>query len=392
MSEDHPGTPDTFFAPAARSNPAQLRRQRAAFISEPIAVALLDAMPGPAMVLNMNRQIVAINGVLKETLGVQDLDAVLGMRPGESVACIHATDHPGGCGTSRNCAECGAMNAILESMGSRCRATKECRIQSRVTTNGGAFDFRVHATFMTVSGQDFVVVGLEDISGEKRRRVLERTFFHDLLNTCGGVYGLAELLDGEENDHETEMEYKHNLHRLSGVVIDQIQSQRQLLSAERGELTAQARAVDVPKLLEEVVALYRHHEVCDGRTLRLESPGPGSLHTDPILAGRVLGNLIKNALEATPAGGTVTVKGILLDGAVAITVHNAGVIPVKVQLQIFQRSFSTKGGEGRGIGTYSVKLFTEQYLQGTISFKSNESEGTEFRVVIPNWQERRKAA
>lgn len=63
-------------------------------------------------------------------------------------------------------------------------------------------------------------------------------------------------------------------------------------------------------------------------------------------------------------------------------VHNPSVIPLEVQLQLFQRSFSTKG-LGRGIGTYSVKLLTEKYLGGKVYFKSNEDEGTTFYVELP---------
>lgn len=50
-------------------------------------------------------------------------------------------------------------------------------------------------------------------------------------------------------------------------------------------------------------------------------------------------------------------------------------------MQIFQRSFSTKG-KGRGIGTYSVRLLSENYLKGNISFVSNEYEGTIFTVEL----------
>ena len=57
-------------------------------------------------------------------------------------------------------------------------------------------------------------------------------------------------------------------------------------------------------------------------------------------------------------------------------------MPKDVKLQIFQRSFSTKG-IGRGIGTYSMKLITEQYLKGTISFVSNGAVGTTFTLRIP---------
>jgi sensor histidine kinase regulating citrate/malate metabolism len=56
-------------------------------------------------------------------------------------------------------------------------------------------------------------------------------------------------------------------------------------------------------------------------------------------------------------------------------------------MQIFQRSFSTKD-RNRGIGTYSVKLVTENYLKGKVSFISNEAEGTIFKVELnKSWQE-----
>jgi sensor histidine kinase regulating citrate/malate metabolism len=53
-----------------------------------------------------------------------------------------------------------------------------------------------------------------------------------------------------------------------------------------------------------------------------------------------------------------------------------------VQLQIFVRSYSTKG-KGRGLGTYAMKLFTEKYLGGRIDFESRPETGTTFRVELP---------
>ncbi|CAG0934623.1 partial Sensor protein DivL, partial [Rhodocyclaceae bacterium] len=98
---------------------------------------------------------------------------------------------------------------------------------------------------------------------------------------------------------------------------------------------------------------------------------------------RILGNLVKNALEATPRGGTVTLSCTDDGGRVIFGVTNPGVMPEEVQLQIFQRSFSTKAGTGRGIGTYSVKLFGERYLKGKVAFTSREPEGTTFTLSIP---------
>ena len=68
--------------------------------------------------------------------------------------------------------------------------------------------------------------------------------------------------------------------------------------------------------------------------------------------------------------------------SVEFSVHNPNPMPRNVQLQVFQRSFSTKGS-GRGLGTYSMKLLSERYLGGRVSFESNEESGTVFRARYP---------
>lgn len=57
-------------------------------------------------------------------------------------------------------------------------------------------------------------------------------------------------------------------------------------------------------------------------------------------------------------------------------------MPEEVKLQIFQRSFSTKG-ENRGIGTYSIKLIVTEYLKGEVSFDSDSENGTIFKIDLP---------
>jgi sensor histidine kinase regulating citrate/malate metabolism len=92
--------------------------------------------------------------------------------------------------------------------------------------------------------------------------------------------------------------------------------------------------------------------------------------------------MIKNALEAEPIGGSVTVRSKIKNGNFYLTVTNSVVIPDEMKLQIFQRSISTKG-QGRGIGTYSMKLISGQYLKEIISFVSNNLEGMTFTLKMP---------
>jgi sensor histidine kinase regulating citrate/malate metabolism len=90
-----------------------------------------------------------------------------------------------------------------------------------------------------------------------------------------------------------------------------------------------------------------------------------------------------NALEASPVGGVVTISLRAQGSEAVMEVHNSGAIDEDVQLQLFKRSFSTKSSLGRGIGTYSMKLFGERYLNGTVSFRSSREGGTLFSFSLP---------
>jgi signal transduction histidine kinase len=63
-------------------------------------------------------------------------------------------------------------------------------------------------------------------------------------------------------------------------------------------------------------------------------------------------------------------------------------MPESVRLQVFKRSFSTKGSD-RGLGTYSIKLLTENYLGGEVGFASEEGNGTTFWVKLPALDDQR---
>ena len=97
---------------------------------------------------------------------------------------------------------------------------------------------------------------------------------------------------------------------------------------------------------------------------------------------RVIGNMMRNAVEGSLEKETVTIGCKIFDEEVEFWIHNNAVIPDDVQLQIFQRSFTTKGS-GRGLGTYLMKLLCERYLKGKVSFVSEPETGTVFTVRLP---------
>jgi len=194
----------------------------------------------------------------------------------------------------------------------------------------------------------------------------------------------AQLLSSEL---EGEARRKSNgLVESMGRLIDEIQGQRILLEAEKGELRVPMAVVDSHALLKSVANSYDRIYGSGDVTLQLElSEGQCMVHTDPSLMSRVLSNLIKNAFEAARPGDVVTIRCKSDQSCARFEVHNPKVMPEYVRLQVFSRSFSTKGA-GRGVGTYSARLLTENYLGGRIGFVSAEGEGTTFWVEIPRIQ------
>jgi signal transduction histidine kinase len=366
----------TEFAPPERAVGEEIAQAVQYFADYAYLTPFLDAVPNIYLILNRYRQIVFANRVLFETFGVSPAE-VYGQRPGEALACEHAFETPGGCGTTAFCRTCGAVRAILSSLKGR-RDVQECRITQ---SSGTALDLRVWATPLELNGELYSIFALEDISSEKRRRALEHIFFHDLLNTAGVISGYAAAFkDGYLPPTD---EHKEVLYRNALRLIAEIDAQRELSAAENNELAIRQNAVNTLDLLREIMAVYGNHPAAADKHIRIVPDAEPVLFTsDSILLGRVLGNMLKNALEACEPGQAVTLNCFSDGDCVVFEVHNPCVMPRDVQLQVFQRSFSTKG-PGRGLGTYSMKLLTERYLNGTISFTSTPGHGTIFRAAYP---------
>lgn len=373
---DNIKTLPTEYAPAELADEAKLEKQIKLFQELPYFKSIVDSYPNIYLILNANRQIVYANQTAQDALKTDEIEQINGLRPGDAVQCANSLKSPGGCGTSEFCRHCGAVNAILSSLKGK-EDVQECRI---VRTDGDALDFRVWTKPMEMEGEQYTVFTIADISDEKRRHALERIFFHDIINTAGTLRGFAQII---LDDPEQAKEFKQYLYTLSNRLIDEIMAQKQLLAAENNELKLSVKAVDTKEILDILANEYKNHNVGQNKFVQLDSTTVSTeIKTDPALLMRVIGNMIKNALEAITESQTVTVGCSMENNEVEFWVHNSVVMPDKVKRQIFQRSFSTKGS-GRGLGTYSMKLLSEKYLKGYVSFVSDEEHGTIFSAHYP---------
>jgi len=367
----------TLFAPERRSSPEDLRAHASMFETGLVGEAL-DASAAPTLVLDRNRQIVFCNRAGLSVIGAADRGDVLGLRPGEALQCINASKGPDRCGTSEFCRTCGAVRAILEASRG-VPDSQECRI---TRTGNGVEDTLEILVTASPCADGLLLCTFRDISGEIRRLALERVFFHDVLNVAGAVQALAGELSRVISDEHSDL--ANRIVQCTSQLLSEIRSQQLLLQAEANHLAVVPAPVGTLELVTAVVTQYRSHPVARDRTVRVDDSSEDvHIMTDPVILNRVLGNMLKNALEATSSGGTVTIGCQAHGDKVEFWVHNLGVMRRDLQLQVFQRSFSTKGA-GRGLGTYSMKLLSERYLGGTVGFTSTAAHGTTFFARYPD--------
>lgn len=331
-------------------------------------------------ILNENRQIVFSNDILLKKLGISSHEVILGKRFGEAINCRYSSDEEAGCGTSEHCRYCGAVNTMLESQKTEKKSSGECRIRTLTEGIENFLDIEVTSTPFLHEGKTYLIFSLIDISDRKRKAMIEKIFYHDVMNVAGGLRGFFDVCDSiSEEDRKY---YIRMGASLSQQIIDEISSQRLLTQAENKEHVVEIIPIESLGLIQQLANDLQFIEAAKGKKIVVnENSVTEIVNTDPVLLRRVLTNMIKNALEASKTGEIVTISAEKLDQKTKFSVHNPKFMPRDIEMQVFMRSFSTKGTQ-RGLGTYSMKILGEKLLGGTVNFSTSEAEGTTFYIIL----------
>ena len=160
--------------------------------------------------------------------------------------------------------------------------------------------------------------------------------------------------------------------------LDQIISQ-----AESKKLNLETSSFESLTLLKEAKNHYDKPCLSRDQTIALDRTSQ-SVHmvSDRRLLSLVICQMIENAMEASSVGQTIDAGCFAEQNSCTFWVLNKAVIPEFVQQNICDRNFSTKS-QTRGLGTYGIKLLTQTYLKGQITFTSQPDPGTIVRATFP---------
>ncbi|MCG2732824.1 MAG: HAMP domain-containing histidine kinase [Pseudodesulfovibrio aespoeensis] len=191
------------------------------------------------------------------------------------------------------------------------------------------------------------------------------------------------VLDGESNT--TVMQAFPQIMLGIRQVIHLIDATEPLLEMEKGAYTPPETPINIIQILDVVRKSLEKLSLQNMVTVNLPTACPSE---EPRLCGEafliedLLTNLVKNAIEASPSGGRVTIACQMEPKTVHIAIHNAGAVPQALRGRFFEK-YATMGKScGTGLGTYSAQLIAKSH-GGHIDLITSEAEGTTLTVVLP---------
>ncbi|WP_421900812.1 ATP-binding protein [Maridesulfovibrio sp.] len=220
-------------------------------------------------------------------------------------------------------------------------------------------------------------------TAEMIRDEVERINRHDLKSSLNLVIGYPELLLNSEEPLSTDQrKYIKRIASAGYRMLDMIQFHLDMFKMEQGIYRLKTMNVDLVDLmtsLEEEMALLLNQSgvklsiMLDGK--EIEGVEELFLTGEGMLLRTMFRNLIKNAVEASNEGDTVTIA-INSGPPISVTVKNTLAVPEEIRERFFDKYVTLGKEDGTGLGTYSAKLIAETH-KATISMHSAEATGTQ---------------
>ncbi len=209
---------------------------------------------------------------------------------------------------------------------------------------------------------------------------LARGIAHELNNPLDGVLRYTRLALDQLTEDSPVREY---LTHVQEGLDRMVRAVRAFLEFSRQALAPVNRIAHLNQLIDDALLLVKHRAKFQSIRIVKEFQEPLPAILDAGIQHAIV-NLVKNAIDAMPRGGTLTITTRANGGGVEVLVQDTGAgIPEDIHTRIFEPFFSTKPiHQGSGLGLVIAKEVVER-SGGTIEFASQVGIGTTFTMRIP---------
>lgn len=211
---------------------------------------------------------------------------------------------------------------------------------------------------------------------------------HDLRTPLTSIRGYIELLMTGQGIDERGRRFLEVIDRNSRRLLDLVDDLLVVAQHNVGAFRVTVEEVDLPELVAEALVAFAPAAAEKQITLVQQVPGAGGVAGDRARLGRMLDNLVGNAIKYTQAGGVVEVSLTMADERAILRVRDNGPgIAPEAQQQIFDhfaraRDADDGGLRGIGLGLAIARAIAEAH-SGTIGLDSSPGTGATFWVELP---------
>ncbi len=220
------------------------------------------------------------------------------------------------------------------------------------------------------------------------REDVERIMQHDLKGPLTTIIGMPTLLLKKENITPQQKETLILIKEAGYLMLSMINSSLDLYKMETGSYQYKPQLIDLLQVIRKVFTECHNLSVAYeiGIKLTLNGVEPGDDETfmvmaEELLSHTMLSNLVKNAVEASPAGGTVDVALNASEDLATVSITNNGEVPPEVRQRFFEKYVTVGKDAGTGLGTYSA-FMAARTQGGTISLDSSQPGRTTITVQL----------
>ncbi len=225
------------------------------------------------------------------------------------------------------------------------------------------------------------------VENAKLREDVERMTRHDLKAPLTGIIKFPTLiLRNPDNLTSDQIKLTTMIHEAGLRMLHLINRSAELYKMEQGTYELRSERFDLVKSLRDIQNENRAEMEHKNLSLTVEIDGNVDIQSgfeiygEELLCYSMLGNLIKNAVEASPAGGTIEVRFASKEDY-HISITNRGSVPNELRDTFFEKYRSAKAG-GMGLGTYSAKLIAQTH-GGAIDLNTEVNGLTTIDIRLP---------
>jgi len=223
-------------------------------------------------------------------------------------------------------------------------------------------------------------------SAVRLREEVERMSRHDLKTPLNSVIAMSRLLRETGKLGPEDEELLGSIERAGYRILNMVNLSLDLFRMEQGSYEYRPLPVDLAEAARRVAADLEGQAASKGVAVQVRAEGARTAHGEALLCYSMLANLIKNAIEAAPDDGAVSVTIEGRGDTLLVHVHNAGAVPEAVRERFFQKYATAGKSGGLGLGAYSARLLA-RVQQGDISLRTSEEEGTTVTVRLARAEE-----